>query len=67
MLGLRYDSTQRKDNFWQYLNNEVQNAKTDGAGVIIQMDANCWAGQKIKKDDPKRQNKNGKVLNIFLI
>ena len=61
-----YDSTQRKDKFWQYLNNEVQNAKTDGAGVIIQMDANCWAGQKIIKDDPKPQNKNGKRFEHFL-
>ena len=48
--------------FWDYLNKEVQNAAKDGAGLIIQMDGNLWAGDRIIKGDLKVQNQNGKIF-----
>ena len=61
-----YDGKERKDKFWRYLDKEVKSGKEDGAGIIIQMDGNCWAGDKIIKDDPKPQNQNGKRFENFL-
>ena len=49
-----------KSKFWDYLNSDVQNAKKEGAGIIIQIDGNSWAGDKINPGDPKIQNMNGK-------
>ena len=60
------DKTERKDKFWDYLNSEVNNARNDGAKVIIQMDGNLWAGSKIVEGDPKPQNRNGKLFEGFL-
>ena len=53
--------------FWEYLNREVQNAQTEGAGIIIQMDGNLWAGDIINPGDPKPQNGNGKMFEEFLL
>ena len=50
-----------KKGFWKYLNNEVQSSVTDGAGLIIQMDGNLWAGESVVKGDLKMQNQNGKM------
>ena len=61
-----YDGTTRKDKFWKYLDTEVKSAKENGAGVILQMDGNLWAGKNIIKDDPKTQNENGKRFENFL-
>ena len=61
-----YDGVKRKDKFWSYLHSEVQNAQADGAGVIIQMDGNCWAGSEVIQDDPKPQNNNGRRFHNFL-
>ena len=51
-----YDNIERKDKFWNYLNDEVKNASIAGAAMIIQMDGNLWAGDKIIPKDPKPQN-----------
>ena len=48
-----YDDKTRKVKFWEYLNREVQNVQTEGAGIIIQMDGNLWAGDRINPWDPK--------------
>ena len=61
-----YDKKVRKLSFWSYLNTETQKAQTDGAGLIIQMDGNQWAGKGIIKSDPKNQNQNGKFFESFL-
>ena len=61
-----YDKTYRKEMFWNYLNNEVENATNNGAGFILQMDGNLWAGKNIIKDDPRDQNQNGKYFEKFL-
>ena len=57
----------KKVAFWDYLNKEVQNAAKDGAGLIIQMDGNLWAGDRIIKGDLKVQNQNGKIFEQFLM
>ena len=61
-----YDKTHRKEKFWEYLDNEVGNAFNNGAGFILQMDGNLWAGKTIIKDDPKDQNQNGRYFEKFL-
>ena len=61
-----YDKKERKEAFWNYLNSETQKAQQDGAGLIIQMDGNLWAGKEIVPNDPKKQNQNGKYFDQFL-
>ena len=51
--------------FWEYLNTEVQNAAVEGAGFILQMDGNLWAGENIMKGDLNIQNQNGKIFEQF--
>ena len=62
-----YDEKTRKECFWQYLDQEIQSAKRDGAAVVLQMDGNMWAGDRIIKSDPKKQNQNGKLFEAFLV
>ena len=59
------DSKQRKEKFWEYLNLEYHNAVKDGAGFILQMDGNLWAGNHIIPKDPNKQNHNGKRFEYF--
>ena len=61
-----YDQKKTKDSFWDYLNDATQKAQQDGAGIIIQMDGNLWAGQNIVPKDPKVQSRNGKYFDQFL-
>ena len=61
-----YDGKDRKDKFWEYLNTEVNNACTNGAGIVIQMDGNFWAGSDLVAGDPKPHNQNGKRFTDFL-
>ena len=35
-------------------------------GVILQMDGNLWTGSNIIKNDPNKQNQNGKIFENFL-
>ena len=60
------DNIQKKEAFWEYLDNEVREAKNDGSGLIIQMDGNLWAGKEIIPHDPRPQNRNGKLFSQFL-
>ena len=60
------DKKDKKDAFWEYLDNEVLEAKKAGSGLIIQMDGNLWAGNKILKNDPRPQNSNGRLFENFL-
>ena len=62
-----YDNIERKDKFWNYLNDEVKNASIVGAAIVIQMDGNIWAGDKIIPNDPKPQNQNGKSMENFFL
>ena len=61
------DSKERKNQFWEYISIETQNARKDGAGLIIQMDGNLWAGKNIIPGDPNKQNQNGKLFENFLM
>jgi hypothetical protein len=60
------DKVENKDAFWQYLDEDVIEATDAGAGIIIHMDGNLWAGNKIIPNDPRPQNRNGKLFEQFL-
>ena len=60
------DSPARKEMFWDYLDVEVNSAKDEGVGLIIEIDSNAWAGNSIIPRDPNIQNSNGKLLEKFL-
>ena len=57
---------EKKENFWEFIEKEVIQAETEGQGIIIQMDGNLHAGEKIIKHDPNIQNQNGKLFMDFL-
>ena len=61
-----YDSTEKKNQFWQYLQDEVNFSGSHGVGCIITMDANSWLGSDILKNDVHQQNRNGKLFETFL-
>ena len=60
------DLNDRKESFWQYLDEDVQQAAIAGSGFILQFDGNLWAGNDIIPDDPNKQNRNGKLFQEFL-
>ena len=60
------DNIIKKEQFWEYLDNEVIEAKKAGSGLIIQMHGNSWAGKDIIKNDPRPQNTNGRLFEQFL-
>ena len=57
---------EKKDKFWDFLDKEVNDAELEGDGLIIQMDGNLHAGSDLIKNDPNKQNKNGKLFVEFL-
>ena len=60
------DSKQRKGQFCEYIEKEVQNSTKNGSGLVIQMDGNLWAGDNIVKGDPNKGNQNEKMFEKFL-
>ena len=60
------DSPNKKETFWQYLDEEAKRADEDGKGFILQGDLNAWLGNKHIPNDPREQNKNGKFMESFL-
>ena len=52
--------------FFLYISKETIKANNEGAGFVLQMDGNLWAGENIIKDDPNKQNMNGKRFESFL-
>ena len=60
------DSIERKQNFWAFIEKQVENAIVAGAGLIIQMDGNSHLGSKIIEGDLNVQNANGKLMCEFL-
>ena len=52
----------KKENFWEFIEEEIINAELAGEGVIIQMDGNLHAGPDIIKGDPNIRNQNGKYF-----
>ena len=59
------DPKDRKEKYWEYLNMETQNATKDGAGIILQMDGNLWAGKNIIPNDKRNRIKMEKCLKNF--
>ena len=60
------DIIENKNAFWKYMDEEVEEASKTGAGLILQFDGNLWAGNKIIPNDPRPQNRNGKLFEQFL-
>ena len=60
------DSVDRKEAFWNYLNEEVTIADQTESGFILHFDGNLWAGEGIIPGDPRKQNINGKFFENFL-
>ena len=60
------DPVAKKDEFWNYLHEEIELAEQNKAGFILHFDGNLWAGDQIIPGDPKKQNKNGKYFQQFL-
>ena len=56
---------EKKDKFWDFIENEVREAEQNGEGIIIEMDGNLHAGELVK-NDPNPQNVNGKLFLQFL-
>ena len=61
------DSSEKKENFWQYLDEEAKKAKNEGYGFILQGDLNSWLGSGEISWDPRPQNDNGKRFKEFLV
>ena len=62
-----YSSPERKDQFWEYLDREVEEASREQKYLVIQMDSNSWLGDNIIPGDPnKTPNINGKMFRSFL-
>ena len=57
---------EKKQKFWEFIENEANQAELEGDGLIIQMDGNLHAGKDLIKGDPNKQNKNGKLFAEFL-
>ena len=60
------DSIDKKTAFWEYLDEEVIQARNTGGGFILHFDGNLWAGKEIIPGDPRKQNRNGKLFQEFL-
>ena len=59
-------NSERKKNFWDFVENEIQEAELQNHGVILQMDGNLHPGPDVVKNDPNPQNRNGKIFMDFL-
>ena len=57
---------EKKQKFWSFLEEEINQAEIEGQGVLLQMDGNLHAGSALVKGDPNVQNKNGKLFMDFL-
>ena len=60
------DPREKKDIFWQFLEEEAKRAKHEGKGFILQGDLNSWLGNKYIPKDPRKQNENGKLFAGFI-
>ena len=57
---------EKKEKFWHFIEKEANTAEIEGDGLLIQMDGNLHAGKEVIKEDPNKQNKNGKLFAEFL-
>ena len=61
------DLSDKKDNFWQYLDEEAKSDESNGKGFLLQGDLNSWLGSDEIPNDPRPQNDNGKRFKKFLM
>ena len=57
---------EKKDKFWEFMENEANKAELEDCGLIIHMDGNLHGGPDLIKNDPNKQNQNGKMFQQFL-
>ena len=57
---------QKKADFWKYLEEEVDRAKKEGNGFMLQGDMNAWLGPDVLTGDTRKQNQNGKMFVTFV-
>ena len=55
-----------KEKFWEFLEEEINQAHIENQGLLLQMDGNLHAGPQLLEKDPNPQNKNGKMFMNFL-
>ena len=60
------EKNDKKQAFWDFLDNEVNEAVESESGFILQFDGNLWAGDSLIPGDPRPQNRNGKLFEDFL-
>ena len=60
-------SKEKKEKFWDFIEDEIGTAEREEQGLIIQMDGNLHAGNAINKDDPNPQNQNGKMFSKLTV
>ena len=60
------DLIEKKNRFWEFIENEVNIAELEEEGILLQMDGNLHAGTGLIKNDPNKQNQNGKLFMQFL-
>ena len=56
----------KKEAFWNFIDEEATAAWNSGSGFILQFDGHLWAGNELIPGDPKKQNRNGKLFQEFL-
>ena len=56
----------KKEQFWEFMEDEAVKAELEEKGLIVQMDGNLHAGPEFIKNDPNPQNQNGKLFMQFL-
>ena len=61
-----HDTSDRKERFWKYLDEEAKSAVQREVGIIFQIDSNAWAGENLIPGDNNKQNNNGVLLEKFL-
>ena len=57
---------EKKDKFWEYMEQEAHQAELEETGFIIQMDGNLHAGPDLVENDPNSKNQNGNFFMQFL-
>ena len=60
------ENDEKKDDFWAYLDEEVDQAASNNTGFLLQFDGNLWGGESVVLGDPRPQNKNGRLFELFL-
>ena len=60
------DTIENKEAFWSYMDEEVLEAVNGGSGLLMHFDGNLWAGKDVIPNDPRPQNRNGKLFEQFL-